>query len=318
MVLVIVVLPPIILIMIRFCKKKSIKFSNYELSAHCTIIIYQVIINVLHEYNLKRDLENKIFLISFDNASTNIKSIDYFTRALNSIMDGRMFHQKCVCHILSLTVKAGLKTTPVNNLICKFKDDFHHIYSNNIRKQDFHVLSERLNLSKLRIPWDIDTRWNSTYRILHRVLPYKHAISEILCNSPEGLPLLCSRGKWDQLEQLHTFLEVFFNATVQLSCSYTPSAHQLLQRLYFISNVYFLFVFIFLTLAMMARDIFVIYVSTVPSEFCFSSANRILTDKHNRLDAKTFERLIYLKNWFDAKQRNQHAPVEQSSGEFMT
>jgi hypothetical protein len=36
MVLVIVVLPPIILIMIGFYKKKSIKFSNHELSAHRT------------------------------------------------------------------------------------------------------------------------------------------------------------------------------------------------------------------------------------------------------------------------------------------
>jgi hypothetical protein len=84
---------------------------------HTAQIIYQAIINILHEYNLKRDLENIIFLISFDNASNNIKSIDYFTRALNSILDGRMFHQKCACYILSLTVKAGLKTTSINNLI---------------------------------------------------------------------------------------------------------------------------------------------------------------------------------------------------------
>jgi hypothetical protein len=101
---------------------------------HTTQIIYQSIINVLHEYNLKRDLENKIFLISFDNASNNIKYINYFTRAQNSIMDGRMFHQKYACHILSLTVKVGLKITSVNNLIYKFKDGFHHIYSDNIRK----------------------------------------------------------------------------------------------------------------------------------------------------------------------------------------
>jgi hypothetical protein len=97
-------------------------------------IIYQAIINVLREYNLKRDFENKIFLIYFDNASNNIKSIDLFTRAVNPIMDGRMFHQKCACHILSLTVKVGLKTNSINNLICKFKDGLHHIYSNNIRK----------------------------------------------------------------------------------------------------------------------------------------------------------------------------------------
>jgi hypothetical protein len=72
-------------------------------------------------------------------------------------MDGRIFHQKYACHILNLTVKTGLKTIAINNLIYKFKDDLHNIYSNNIRKQDFHVLCARLNLSKLRVPCDIDT-----------------------------------------------------------------------------------------------------------------------------------------------------------------
>jgi hAT family C-terminal dimerisation region len=70
---------------------------------------------------------------------------------------------------------------------------------------------------------------------------------------------------------------------------------------------------------MMARDIFTVFVSTVPSESYFSSANKILTDKHSRLGAKIFERLVCLKDWFDAEQHNQHAPVETlSSGEFMT
>jgi hAT family C-terminal dimerisation region len=50
------------------------------------------------------------------------------------------------------------------------------------------------------------------------------------------------------------------------------------------------------TLAMMARDIFAVPVSTVPSESCFSLANKILTDKHSRLGVKTFERLICLKD----------------------
>jgi hypothetical protein len=70
-------------------------------------------------------------------------------------------------------------------------------------------LCGRLNLSKLRVRWDIDTRWNSTYRMLHRVFPYKHAISEIIRNSPEGLSLLCSMKEWDQLEQLHTYFRSF-------------------------------------------------------------------------------------------------------------
>jgi hypothetical protein len=101
---------------------------------HIAQIIYQSIINILQEYNLKRYLENKLFSILFDNASNNIKSIDYFTRSLNPIMDEKIFHKKCVCHILHLTVKAGIKTPDVDKLIVKFKDSLHYIYSNNIRK----------------------------------------------------------------------------------------------------------------------------------------------------------------------------------------
>jgi hAT family C-terminal dimerisation region len=48
----------------------------------------------------------------------------------------------------------------------------------------------------------------------------------------------------------------------------------------------------YITLAMMARDIFVVPMSTVPSESYFSLANRILTDKRSRLGAKIFERLV--------------------------
>jgi hAT family C-terminal dimerisation region len=72
------------------------------------------------------------------------------------------------------------------------------------------------------------------------------------------------------------------------------------------------------TIAMMAHDIFVVPVSTIPSESCFSSANMILIDKRSRFGAKIFERLVCLKDWFDIEQRYQHAPVDQSSGEFMT
>jgi hypothetical protein len=97
-------------------------------------IIYKSIINILHEYNLKRDLKSKIFSNYFDNAGNSIKSIDYFTRALNIIMDDRMFYKKYTCHILSLTIKTVLKTNVIINLIYKFKADLHHINSNNIRK----------------------------------------------------------------------------------------------------------------------------------------------------------------------------------------
>ena len=127
-------------------------------SPHTANVIFKSIIEVLQEYNLKRDMANKVFSISFDNASNNIASIEIFKRSLNPIMNGEMFHQKCACHILNLVVKAGLKTEAIKLLIVKFKDAFNHIVSNHERRQVFAHLCVTYRLSKLKVPWDIDTR----------------------------------------------------------------------------------------------------------------------------------------------------------------
>jgi len=69
----------------------------------------------------------------------------------------------------------------------------------------------------------------------------------------------------------------------------------------------------FPVLAMMARDIFAVPMSTVPSESCFSSANRILSDRRSKLGPHVFERLVCLKDWINADERNQHQAQESSS-----
>jgi DNA replication protein DnaD len=55
---------------------------------------------------------------------------------------------------------------------------------------------------------------------------------------------------------------------------------------------------------MMARDIIAGSVSTVPFESCFSSTNRILTDKRTKLHP-LFKKLMYLKDWTDVEDRMQ-------------
>jgi hAT family C-terminal dimerisation region len=59
-------------------------------------------------------------------------------------------------------------------------------------------------------------------------------------------------------------------------------------------------------LVMIARDVFIVHVSTVPSESYFSSANRILTYKRTKLGSKLFEQLVCNKDWIDAESRMQH------------
>jgi hypothetical protein len=218
-------------------QKRVLSFRIIEYP-HTGEVVFNAILGVMNEFKLKNDLQNKVFSISFDNASNNGKAIEYFLRSLSPIANGAFFHQKCACHVLNLTVKAGLKTSGANDLITKFKKAVTHIFTNGIRKQRFHDMCSRMQFTKLRVPWDVDTRWNSTYRMLKRCFPYAHAINAILNETPEGMELALSSGEWDQLNKLMKFLEVFFKATLALSCSYKPTAHELLHHLLRISQVY--------------------------------------------------------------------------------
>jgi hypothetical protein len=82
--------------------------------------------------------------------------------------------------------------------------------------------------------------------MFYRCFPYKHAITETLNNSTEGIHLLISEEEWDQFEMLKSFLGVFFTTTVKLSYSYTSSTHELLHQLYRISKMNYLFLIWFI------------------------------------------------------------------------
>jgi hAT family C-terminal dimerisation region len=65
-------------------------------------------------------------------------------------------------------------------------------------------------------------------------------------------------------------------------------------------------IIVYPSLTMMAHDIFIVSMSTNSFESCFSSTNRILTDKRTKLGVNLFEKLVCLKDWIDAENRRQH------------
>ena len=61
--------------------------------------------SVFREY----DIQNKIFNITFDNTSNNTSVIDLFKRTIREGPLSKIFHVRCVCHIINLIVQDGLK-----------------------------------------------------------------------------------------------------------------------------------------------------------------------------------------------------------------
>ena len=73
--------------------------------SHDGYLIYDSLISVFREY----DIQNKIFSITFDNASNNKSVINLFVRTIRKGPLSEMFHVRCVCHIINLIVQDDLK-----------------------------------------------------------------------------------------------------------------------------------------------------------------------------------------------------------------
>jgi hypothetical protein len=55
-------------------------------------------------------MTSKVFSITLDNASTNASAMNELTSRLVPYVSGSaLLHQRCVCHIINLIVKSGLK-----------------------------------------------------------------------------------------------------------------------------------------------------------------------------------------------------------------
>lgn len=121
--------------------------------------IFEYVLQVIEEYQIK----DKIFTIAFDNASNCNAAIRLLCNTLQPMMNGVFFHTKCACHILNLIVKAGIEVRQVEELLEKYKDALRYVDSGMRKKQAFAELCNRMTIRAVRIPWDVDTRWNSTY-----------------------------------------------------------------------------------------------------------------------------------------------------------
>ena len=49
-------------------------------------------------------LESKFFSISVDNASNNTVAIELLKSHFRPVLNGKLFHIRCVCHIINLRV----------------------------------------------------------------------------------------------------------------------------------------------------------------------------------------------------------------------
>uniref|UniRef100_A0A803L6K0 BED-type domain-containing protein n=1 Tax=Chenopodium quinoa TaxID=63459 RepID=A0A803L6K0_CHEQI len=180
-----------------------------------------------------------------DNASSNDVGIQYLKRRFESwktlVLGGRFLHMRCCAHILSLTVKEGLKESDVS--IKRIRCAVRYVRSSGARLQKFMscVKQEKLE-SKRFLCLDVDTRWNSTFLMLEGALAYRRAFDLLECSDGGKFryELLKTGGvpepsDWDRVASFLPLLKIFYDATLRVSGSLYITSNVYLQELVGIS-----------------------------------------------------------------------------------
>src|SRR5450432_3197781 len=197
------------------------------------------------------DIESKVITITSDNASNNETMIDAIDSSLlerfprsNNLLNMPRFHGqssyiRCIAHVLNRIVKLILKTlnsgdrTAANDAIELVSNRQYMDTSDSAlarlrvliiwisrsleRKSQWRHICHDNSLPDSLIPYDVDTRWNSTYLMLEASIKARRQISRWISfysNIPQFTEL-----DWDYLQQIAKVLRRFYEHTEYISRS---------------------------------------------------------------------------------------------------
>ncbi|KAM1807616.1 hypothetical protein ACFX11_030596 [Malus domestica] len=294
---------------------------------------------------------DKVFSITVDNASANDTAIAYMKRKLKSngtlLLDGAHLHMRCACHILNLIVKDGM--TELSCEIEAIRNCVKFIHSSPARLEYFREYCVLLRFDRMSsIPFDVVTRWNATYEMLNSAFKFKEVFSKMAfeCDSfiayfkeevskeVDGVTRKAKRvgppevDDWERSMSFAHFLKKFYDATLKLSATLTPTSHLILSTVIAlqveiqeqISNAsnatlqsltYEGFNLLdwwkghcaqYPTLSKVSKDVLALPSSTVASENAFSLGGRVVDPFRTSLTPKTVEALVCTSDWLRGKE----------------
>ncbi|XP_031104753.1 zinc finger BED domain-containing protein RICESLEEPER 2-like [Ipomoea triloba] len=176
-------------------------------------------------------IENKVFTITVDNATSNDFAIRYMKdtlqRSRSLVCGGRLFHVHCCAHILNLCVQDGLEE--IQHVISDVRDSVEYVNRSEARHIQFAGCGQQLQLKDKKLIRDCKTRWNSTFEMLSCALKFKEAFKMLKDRDPffDSCPL---KDDWDQVTKVCSILESFWTTTHIISdCEY-PTSNLFLQE----------------------------------------------------------------------------------------
>ncbi|RVW36925.1 Zinc finger BED domain-containing protein RICESLEEPER 2 [Vitis vinifera] len=131
---------------------------------------------------LHHHIARRLSTITVDNCSSNDGMIDILSEKLSSsgslLLNGKIFHMRCVAYVLNLIVKEGLDFIRVE--IEKSRESVAYWSATPSRVEKFEDAARQLRLPcNKKLCLDCKTRWNSTYLMLSIARTYKDVFSRL-------------------------------------------------------------------------------------------------------------------------------------------
>ena len=146
-------------------------------------------------------------------------------------------HKRCVAHIVNLIVGDGLRK--MNFSVDAIRNAVRYVRSSPQRLECFKSCVERVKGGcKELVVLDVPTRWNSTFMMLESALKFQKAFDRLgqvdthsyigyfhlgEKNEKQGPP---ASNDWRNAEVFKEFLEPFYDITLRVCCSNSPTIHQ--------------------------------------------------------------------------------------------
>ncbi|XP_054288071.1 E3 SUMO-protein ligase ZBED1-like [Macrosteles quadrilineatus] len=132
-------------------------------------------------------------------------------------------HITCFAHTLQLALKDAKKnTTGMMSMLSAARSIVGHYKRSSSAQQRLHSYQKNLGKKEVELVQDCETRWNSEYQMLSRLVQQKEAISGELISSRSNINNL-SMTEWKMAEEYIDILCPLDEATTKASASKLPT-----------------------------------------------------------------------------------------------
>ena len=199
--------------------KRILSFSTLEWP-HNGTRISTFILKILNEYNIKK----KVLYVTLDNATNNTVAIELIRMQmpLAALIDSSIFQNRCVCRILNLIAKVGLKH--IISYTDAIKDIARFVFCSAQRRQLYTQICVRQGISAIILPTEVVHRWNSMYNLLNKALSRKTVLNEFCAFHAQDL--MISDEHWELCAHIRDLLEAFYTSTLFFFEIYYPTSNE--------------------------------------------------------------------------------------------